>query len=543
MVYTIRITYQSKPTQVMLKKLTLSLFKIPEYTALLFALLSVAAFLFVILMNLHYPFGFGVVQWHIMESIQRAYSGLPIYIEPSLDYIPDLYTPFYYYVVALLSHIIGLDLFTGKLVTLSAVLGTGTVTFLWLRKEQTPLIPSLLGASVFFAMYGLYDLRNYQVRVDGLFCFLLITGFYVLYCYRTQLTAVIAGTLLCLAVYTKQSAIIAIIPVLAVYWHCVPTQRRYYVTGTFLLLCGVAFFALNIASDWWFWYYTVDVPSDHDLVSRQWLGFFSTMGKFTWPVIVLSVIGFLIALRTKGVAKQLPYIALFLGLWGCSYSMRLHVGGERNTLMPACIALSLFAPMVFCYFDSKHESLKKAAIYASLMLLFALQFFMYGYNPHRFIPQEHNIIAAQRYLDYLGNIEGDILVEGGGFYPTRKNQRTYSINTSLWDIMRAHNEYIKEKLDKEYQDAVRQQKFAAIITYYPNPDRRYIRYRSNYKINESYEFKEKIGDHLWDKPVIEYNVLRNTPLPFFAKPRPRFRSYSQSRYVFIPKDKPSNLDK
>lgn len=487
------------------------------------ALTSTFFFLWVVAGNLEYPIGFGVVQWHILETVQRVYDGLPIYLEPSMEYIPELYTPLYYYITALVSWFFGgVGLLPGKLVSVAAMLGSGVGIYLWLRKENISALLSFAGAALFFAFYIFYSFLHYMVRVDALFCFLMVAGFALLYCGDRRMSAILAAVMLWLAFMTKQSALMVLGPVMLAYFiFDQSTRSRDFILASLILLASsIALFSYT--TDGWFWYFVFELPSDHPLNPRQWVRFWREMYHTALPAIVVSLAAIATLFWTAPRKKAVLYGVLFVALFVCSYSMRLHSGGERNTYMPACLALAVLAPLAF-----KIENLLCRIVF---LLLVATQFFILGYDPYRFTPSGWNIARGHKYLEYLGNIKGDILVEGGGFYPTRVGMKTYNLNTSFWDIERTNDEHLKKKLHDEFRAAVAAQKFAAIITYFDDPDRRYVRFKTDYDIAKYYRFKEVINDRLPPEEMSRLNWDRS---------KQRFRQYMQPRYVFVPIERPA----
>ena len=42
-----------------------------------------------------------------MQAVRRILNAQPLYVAPSLDYVPTLYTPLYFYVAALVARAVG----------------------------------------------------------------------------------------------------------------------------------------------------------------------------------------------------------------------------------------------------------------------------------------------------------------------------------------------------------------------------------------------------------------------------------------------------
>src|SRR5438552_3823606 len=72
-------------------------------------------------MRLLYPYE---VEWNegaVFDHALRLLDGKPIYTAPSLDFAPFIYTPIYYYAMALLAKIGGEGLWVGRLISIAAL--------------------------------------------------------------------------------------------------------------------------------------------------------------------------------------------------------------------------------------------------------------------------------------------------------------------------------------------------------------------------------------------------------------------------------------
>ena len=59
-----------------------------------------------------------------IQAVRRILEGQPLYGPPSLDYVPALYGPLYFYVAAGVARVLGPSLFALRLVSLLATVGS-----------------------------------------------------------------------------------------------------------------------------------------------------------------------------------------------------------------------------------------------------------------------------------------------------------------------------------------------------------------------------------------------------------------------------------
>ena len=91
-------------------------------------------FVEVVLARISYPFDLEWMESGIIAHVRRIAAGRPLYAEPSLEFTAFIYPPFYYYVSALVSSVVGLGHFAVFLVAtfLGALFGNPEAGLVWL---------------------------------------------------------------------------------------------------------------------------------------------------------------------------------------------------------------------------------------------------------------------------------------------------------------------------------------------------------------------------------------------------------------------------
>ncbi|MBU1220399.1 hypothetical protein KKF97_11310, partial [Myxococcota bacterium] len=154
-----------------------------------------------------------------MTHIIEIGAGNSLYREPSVDFIPFAYTPFYYYVSYAVSLGFKLSYQIPRAISLISIVGTGAIISVIIVRVLKPLrfaIPlGIFGGIVaiflilldFFFTGAFLDLA----RVDAFFLFLLFAGLAVLIEGKSLKSTVFSGLLLACAFWTKQTAFFFII--------------------------------------------------------------------------------------------------------------------------------------------------------------------------------------------------------------------------------------------------------------------------------------------------------------------------------------------
>jgi hypothetical protein len=184
----------------------------------------------------------------------RVVRGLPIYAQPSLDFIAYFYTPLYAYVLAALSYLTGgLSFALGRGVSIAASLATMGMLFYAARRERGVLAGVLsvgLYASLFRVAGAFYDVA----RVDSLSLALLLAAGLVAHYQPTLRASVLAAVLSVLAIFAKQtSAVVCVFIGVALLVRSLHRGLVYAAVGGALSVLGALYFERS--SGGWFSFY------------------------------------------------------------------------------------------------------------------------------------------------------------------------------------------------------------------------------------------------------------------------------------------------
>ena len=238
------------------------------------SLTSILAYLWVAVRRLCAPFELEWMEGGMLAHAARLIEGLPIYATPSVDFVPFFYTPGYPQLLAWLSEWTGGLSFTlGRSVSLSASLGLMALIFHAVKRESSWMF-GLLGAGLYAALFrtngAFYDL----VRPDSLAALLTGGVIYVAYFYRGARAMILAGVLMSLAFWTKQTASVYY-PAIGLYlvWRA-RWEGLLFLGVTFSLTLG-AIMTLNAQTEGAFWEYVFQGHQGHvfywkNILLRYW---------------------------------------------------------------------------------------------------------------------------------------------------------------------------------------------------------------------------------------------------------------------------------
>ena len=147
-----------------------------RYTLLAVATLYVAVYLILVFFRIQYPFELEWMEGGSVHQVIRILSGQKLYVSPSLEFVPFVYTPLYFYISASISRIIGAGFVPLRLVSFISSLGCFFIIFLFVKRETKSNFFGILAASLFSATFRRSGAFFDIARVDSLFLFFLLTA-------------------------------------------------------------------------------------------------------------------------------------------------------------------------------------------------------------------------------------------------------------------------------------------------------------------------------------------------------------------------------
>jgi len=457
--------------------------KISQYLLISAVAAYGVVFLAIVLARIRFPFELEWMEGSFLVQMQRVLNGQLLYTAPSLNYVPLVYTPLYFYLSAAVSRLVGGGFFPLRLVSLLSSLGCLVVIFLWVRKETGRGLAGLLAAGLFVACYNLSDTWFDLARVDMLFLFTLLLGAFCLRSARTYRASILAGVLFTLSFLTKQTALGFFLPlVLFAFWY---GKKRYALAlmATLLVLVGGSTLVFNALSGGWYGYYVFELPANHAFSLGFALYFiFKDMLPpfgFAWALILLYLAIFVnefVGAKQENSRRESSFILFFsLVMFGASWATRANVGGEVNTLIPAYSALAvLFGLAAGRLLDSSSLTSLTHPMLSNLFLSMIClgQLLVLAYNPFAKIPSADDLAAGNQLVAAVRQIDGEVFIPAHNYIALLAGKQTYAHTVPIEELASffgSHPETSQEPgILHDLEQAIQQQKFAAIIL--DNPD-------------------------------------------------------------------------
>lgn len=459
-----------------------------ETGAVAAALGYLALFLFFAVQRVGYPFELEWMEGGSLEHLMRVLRHEPLFVTPSLEFVPFPYPPFYYYLAAALSPVFGADFFTLRLISLASTVGTALVIFRWVRRESTNSVWACASAGVFLATWRASGLFFDIARVDSLFCFLLIVSLYLVRFAETRRGLALGAFVAFLAVMTKQTGAVVVAGValwcILIDWNAngrgLARLKLWHRTWAYALplaaLVGGGTLLLNGIVDEHFLLHIVNAQQSHEILSWKIGLFFGNDLATTLPLACLVVLGWLLVpgarsgdgtgAREVAEAGKSFYAIVLFGMLLAGMIPRIKVSGAANSLIPVYAWLGVLfgvglgrlrealgrrgSEQGVPWFDGAAA----CGLLAQLVLLFHM--------PVGYLPSAADREAGMQFLGELEAIEGEVLMPGQGYLAGRVGKQVFAHQMPVSD-------YAKSGLPEapamreEYRQAIRDRRFSLII--------------------------------------------------------------------------------
>jgi hypothetical protein len=375
---------------------------------------------------------------------QRLASGGRIYVPPSVDFIPFLYTPLYPALLAVLSKVLPLGYLLGRAVSLLSF--TGVLALMaWTAVRRTPGTPRLLAAGIAVAGAGIvaasfeftgafYDLA----RADSLLLFFEAAALALAFSGSSLATAAAAGLAMALAFLTKQTG-----PVVGVgigLGLLLADWRRGLVYGAVAgALMGLGLFYLVKSSHGWFWTYIFKLHQSHPFRPDTLAFTPRELWRQEWPVLAALVLATL-GLGLGGRLRRADAILWGAALGGIASGILgfATMWAFPNAFIPA-VVFPLFAAAVLSARLMAHaaETTRPGAVALAGLCALALAGQAAKMGPPAFairMPRPDDRAAAARFLERLRALPGDGFIPFHPYYAALAGRRTYVHRMGVMDV-------------------------------------------------------------------------------------------------------------
>ena len=397
-------------------------------------------------------------------------SGMP-YRAPSVDFVPLLYGPLYFYLSAAFSSALGLTFLPLRLLSFLSSLGCFALTFLIVKRHTRDIFSSILAVGMFAATYRASGAWFDLARVDSLFLVLFLL--FVSLCdpsitksHSSIVIPVLAGVIGALSFFVKQTALVVSFPIV-VFWLFHGWRRGIVLAISMTVAILLPTLLLNMLSDGWFSYYQFEMLRGQTFwIPRRFVGFWKTDLLRVLPfALVFALIPLVEAKKVRG---QSTYFAMLLaGAVLGSYLTRIKEGGHENVLMPMYAIICLLLGIgIGRLFGPQGRSLARLNLRMKSMICLGVlfQFFWLAYDPRTQIPSNQSFLATESFFAQVSLLPGEVYLPFHGFVSRYAGKRSYAHWNVILPVLRLPPPNRgREILEVSLISAIQNKKFQTII--------------------------------------------------------------------------------
>ncbi len=402
-------------------------------------LLAVGAFVALAPVRMLSPLEFGFGDGMMLDHVLRVVHGQPLYVAPTLQFIPLAYMPLYVYVVAPLVALFGPHFWTGRLVSLLASLGLAFLTARILRHETGRWSLGIAGAGLCLMGQG-FSRGSYDTfRPDPLMLLLAFSGLATLRFTRGRAGAVGAALLLAAAFFTKQHALCF---GAAAFLHLAVSDRARLPAFAiaWVAACAGGFLLLSATLGPWFSFYVYDVPSHWSEFSRariqSYLGrdLLGRLGGLSIPVLLSLALP---ERPWRGPAGLWWWVGL--GGVGTGLLATLDPWAYFHVLMPTLTAFAVLGPLALSRIADRLGAPADAgrAGLGAVAAVVVIQFVALAYPVRSLLPAPHARATYEAFEARLRGIPGRVIVPTHGFFAWSVGKGSSLHTLPLDDILRS----------------------------------------------------------------------------------------------------------
>lgn len=412
-----------------------------------------------------YPFELEWMESGSLQQVRRILAGEKLYVSPTLDFIPFIYPPLYYYVSAAVAKVVGDGFVPMRLVSLAASLGSAALIGWIVRREVGAWLPGVLAGCLFLATYRFSGAWFDVGRVDSLFLFLFLVALALARFSATWRGAIGAGVMFAMAYFTKQLALVMALPVLTVaVWQ--DWRRGVWMAGSLAAVAVGATLALDAWHGGWYRFYVFETLAGHSLEASMWVGFWTRDLARPLGIACLAALGVLAKdLRSGDRRRAVFYLAAGAAMVGGSYVSRLNFGGFANVLLWGYAWVAIMAGLAFAEAGRwilSRPAERRGRLGVGLAVLGLVQFGLLAYHPLRHVPTGADAAAGQALVRRLAEATGPVWVPYHPLIATMAGKPDHAHGMALVELLWGHGP-VADGVRREVEAAIQQQRFSAIV--------------------------------------------------------------------------------
>ncbi len=450
--------------------------KIFKGLVIAFCLAFIGIDLFIIFSRMFYPYQLEWMEGAALVQVNCLLAGKTLYVPPSIDFVPLIYPPLYFYVSAGITKIIGFGFGALRLVSFLSSALSALVIYLAVKEKTNSKFAALLGAGCFASTFILTGQWFDIARTDMLAAALSMLGIYLarenynvtlpapvvqaevseakslkprknetlqsFHSFRVTYKDLLSGLILALAFLTKQSALGVSLAVI-LYYFIFNWRRAIWFALSFALSIAILYGIFWLNSVGWVNYYLFTIPAAHAFDFSIGKIISVLIGQFAFiPVFLIAGLLPILISPRKLFNDQLYryYIVMAGALIATGVIGRLNAFSGPNVYVPSYLGVALLIGLEAGWLTEL--KIHPALILLEWVLLSAqFGFLVPAYFQTKTIPTQQDRAAGDALVAKIKSYSGDVLLLDNNYLALYAGKTPYFNEMPMSEISGQGNLY------------------------------------------------------------------------------------------------------
>jgi Dolichyl-phosphate-mannose-protein mannosyltransferase len=390
----------------------------------------------IIFLRLFYPYQLEWMEGASLVQVHRILLEQPLFVKPSVDFVPLIYPPFYFYLAAGIARLFGFGFGPLRIVSLISSAACGIVLFLAVVDHSRSKLAGFLAVGFFASTFMLVGQWFDIARVDMLATALTVLAIYLSIRPRSgnlPTALVCAGLFFSLAIFTKQSSL-AVALTANLYFLIFDWRRGIWLSVSVIISTFILWGIFSLGGNGWIGYYLISIPAAHAFDFKPGRIISVLIGQFS-PILIFllaAIAPMLVAPRKVFSDPVYRYYLVIAGaLIVTSVVSRLNAFSSRNVYVSTYLAIALLVGLEAGWLlewvrtppPLKAGQGLLALEWGMVLIQFITQ--IPAYLQTRTVPTQSDQAAGAALVTRIKNYDGDVLLLDNNYLALYAGKRPF----------------------------------------------------------------------------------------------------------------------
>lgn len=404
-----------------------------KYLLIAISLYYIIVLFYLIAKRIAYPFELEWLEGDMLLTAIRVMEGKAIYAAPGYEYVSGIYPPVYYFAVASFFKVFEPGFFVIRSVSVLGLIGVLSIVFAVINRETSVRWLGIAGLGFFSAFYAFHASWYDIARLDSFFYLLLLSAIFVASMVnRNPWAVVVSSILFCLAIYTKQSALV-FSPFAFLYIFMHDKRQSFVFAGILAVSCLIVFILLQLSSEGRFIDFTLLRPLSFPNEPGYLYKYIQDVIA-GFPVLAALTLGFVLVVVSDYKKTKIITIWEIMLIPAVMTYIRIRpvVGAYLNDSIYLTLWFSILVPIWLNRYVIEGKIKKLKYLGTVILALIIFQLSLLWFAPGKWVPSSGSVAKGNSVIQRLREAEGPVFVHLHPVYAWLAEKETHFNSVNLW---------------------------------------------------------------------------------------------------------------